>query len=54
MSEQLLRRRVSVSFSLRPDVLGELERRVAKGQRSAFLENLLVRELSRKNAAAQA
>jgi hypothetical protein len=53
-TEPLRKRHISISFSVRSDLLEELERRVEKGRRSAFLENLLVRELGRKNAAAQA
>jgi hypothetical protein len=38
-------RRVVKSFAIRLDLLEKLEAKAPKGERSAFLERLLVREL---------
>ena len=38
-------RRLSKSFAIRLDLLDKLEAEVPKGERSAFIERLLVREL---------
>ena len=46
-------RRLSKSFAIRLDLLDKLEAEVPKGERSAFIERLLVRELE-SSARAQA
>ena len=40
-------RRIVTSFCVLLDLLGELEKRVSKGERSAFLEKLLVSALEK-------
>jgi hypothetical protein len=40
-------RRIVTSFCVRLDLLEELEKRVPKGERSAFLEKLLVSALEK-------
>ena len=40
-------RRIVTSFCVRLDLLEELEKRVLKGERSAFLEKLLVSALEK-------
>jgi hypothetical protein len=47
-------RRINKSFSVRLDLLEELERRAPRGERSAFLEEMLIRELTRPSQAAKA
>jgi len=40
-------RRVPKTFSLRLDILEKLEEKAPLGERSAFLEQMLIRELER-------
>ena len=39
--------RIARTFSIRLDLLQKLDRRAPKGERSAFVEKLLIRELEK-------
>jgi len=50
---QRFQRRVPRCFSLRLDVLEQLDNRVSRGVRSKWLERLIVKELEKKPIAEQ-